>query len=133
MINLLKKYKEIIMYLIIGGFTTLINVISFILLCNILKLDWSISNIISWIISVLFAYITNRSFVFKSKTKKVVKEIISFFVFRILSLLIDMLLMYLLIQILFINNTIAKLVVQVIVIILNYFFSKFIIFKKTSD
>lgn len=133
--NFIKKYGEIIRYLIIGVLTTIISlVVYYSLTYTILNpnkaLELQIANVISWIISVTFAYFTNRQFVFQKKDKYNLKEMISFYLSRIGTLLIDMFLMYLLVSIFKFNDKIIKVLVQVIVIILNYIFSKFIVFKK---
>ena len=94
--------------------------------------ELQIANIISWIIAVIFAYITNRVFVFKSKSKKIFKESITFISSRIITLLLDMLTMYLMVSICNINDKISKLVSQIIVIILNYIFSKIYVFNKKN-
>ena len=88
-----------------------------------------LSNAIAWIISVLFAFITNKLFVFESKGN-VLKESISFFIVRLISLGLDMLCMYLLISVLSTNELLSKIITNVIVIILNYVFSKIFVFKK---
>ena len=90
------------------------------------------SNAIAWVLCVLFAFITNKLFVFESKgksNKENTREIVSFFIFRIISLLFDMGVMYLLLDLLFVNEVISKIVSNVVVIILNYLFSKMFIFK----
>jgi putative flippase GtrA len=125
------KYKEVILYLIFGGLTTLVNILSYAIFTQFI--NWQVSNILSWILSVLFAYITNRKFVFKSQTTSIIKEMISFFSFRILSLCLDMAFMLIFIDIININNMLAKVIVQVLVIILNYVFSKVFIFKKRGE
>ena len=104
-------------------------------LCRIFKLsiELYISNIIAWILSVLFAYITNKLFVFESKNKSKtenLKEMVSFFGFRVLSLVFDMGCMFLLVDILRIGELISKVLSNILVIILNYIFSKLFIFKK---
>lgn len=126
------KYKEILAYLFFGGCTTLVNIISFILL-RIINVDIYVSNGIAWFISVLFAFITNKLFVFESKgngIKKSVIECLYFFGCRILSLFFDMGFMFLLINIFGWNEVLSKVISNVFVIIINYFFSKLIIFKK---
>ncbi|MBR6137824.1 MAG: GtrA family protein [Bacilli bacterium] len=126
------KYKEGILYLFFGGCTTLVNIISFAIL-RLFKIDVYISNGIAWILAVLFAFVTNKIFVFESKgktKKETLREMISFFGFRVLSLLFDMAIMYLLIDIIHGNEIVAKVVSNVVVIILNYIFSKVFIFKK---
>ena len=125
------KYKEIINYLIAGFLTLIVSISSYALLSKILHIYYIISNIISWILAVLFAYYVNRKFVFKSTSMKREKvyEIINFFKYRVLSLIIETILMYLLVDIILINDLVSKVIVQIIVIILNYIFSKFLIFK----
>lgn len=92
-------------------------------------MNYLISNIIAWFFSVLFAYITNRIWVFESKSPEILKEMSLFFGGRIFSGVVDTVLMYLFIDVLVIGDFISKIVVQVIVIILNYIFSKLIVFK----
>ena len=126
------KYKEVLLYLLFGGLTTIVNILTFYIFRK-LNVELYISNIIAWIISVLFAFITNKLFVFesKNKTKKEnIKEITSFFGFRLLSLVFDMGSMFLLINILKINDLLSKIFANILVIILNYIFSKLFIFKK---
>lgn len=128
--NLITKNKQIILYLVFGGLTTLINIISYFLCTKIFNINWQISNIVAWVLAVLFAYVTNKFLVFESKNKKVFKEVIYFFVFRLISLIMDMGFMYLFLDLINLNDMISKLIVQLLIIIINYIFSKFIIFKK---
>lgn len=126
------KYREALLYLFFGGLTTVINILSFYVLR---KFDISIyvSNVIAWVLAVLFAFITNKLFVFESKgktAKENTKEMVSFFLFRVLSLIFDMGCMYLMIQIFSINELFSKIVSNILVILLNYIFSKVFIFKK---
>ena len=134
-LKLFKKYREIIMYLIFGVLTTIVSITTYILFTHTIlnpnnSLELQVANVLSWIISVLFAYITNRIYVFSSKNKNIIKEIISFFSSRIITLLIDMFLMFILVTVLNNNDTISKIIVQVVVIIGNYILSKLIVFKK---
>lgn len=129
----IKKYKEIILYLIFGVLTTLVNIITYVLGTRVLVLDVYISNILAWILSVWFAYLTNRKYVFNSKAKTMMakaKETIAFYGYRVFTLLIDMALMYIMIDALKIDDMISKIIVNIVVMILNYFSSKFLIFKK---
>lgn len=135
LINIYKDKKEIINYLIIGVLTTLVSLITYYLLTFTIldpnnDIQLQIANIISWIISVAFAYITNRKFVFESKSKDIKKELSKFISSRITTLIIDMLLMFILVSLLHFNDKVIKLIVQVIVIILNYIFSKLFVFNK---
>ena len=128
-----KKYKEIINYLIFGGLTTLVSIGTYALFTIVFNIDYLVSNVLSWIIAVLFAFITNKLFVFASKSrskKQVSKEIVSFFFFRIVSLGIEMIIMYVFVDLLSINDLITKVIAQVIVILSNYIFSKLFVFKN---
>lgn len=134
-INLYKKYEEIINYLIVGALTVLITLITYYICVKTFlnpnnNIELQIANVISWIVAVLFAYITNRIFVFKSKNKEVLKESVSFISSRIITLLIDMLIMYLMVSTCGINDKISKLFSQIVVIVLNYIFSKIFVFKN---
>ena len=135
-ISLYKKYEEIINYLIVGGLTTVVSLVTYYAcVLTILNpkdaLELQIANIISWIVSVSFAYITNRIFVFKSKSKNILKEIGSFVSARVITLILDMFIMFLLVTLMGINDKVSKIIVQVVVIILNYVFSKLFVFKKS--
>lgn len=127
--------KEILNYLIMGILTTLLNLIVYILLTKVGNIDFKIATTIAWFISVVFAFITNKSYVFKSSYEnysKVIKEIGLFFSARILSYFIDIISMIVLVNYIMISDTIAKLIANVIVIVLNYFLSKFIIFRRND-
>ena len=135
------KYKEIINYLIFGVLTTLVNLITkYILLFTILDptngFQLQIAIIISWIVAVIFAYFTNRKFVFESKNENKLKEFISFVVARIATLLLEMFIMWFFVTLLKLNSdlyvVIFTLVAQVAVVIGNYIFSKLFVFKKTD-
>lgn len=139
--KLYKKYKEIINYLIFGILTTIVNlIIKYILLFTILNpanaFELQIAIIISWIAGVLFAYFTNRKFVFESKNENKLKEFISFVVARISTLLLEMFIMWFFVTLLKLNSdlyvVIFTLVAQVAVVIGNYIFSKLFVFKKTD-
>lgn len=134
-----KKYKEVINYLIVGVLTTVVSLITkWALLFTVLDADnafeLQVAIIISWIISVLFAYVTNRIFVFCSKNKKIIKEMISFFGARVLTLVLEMVIMWFFVTFLKLSSNtwvmIWTIVSQVLVIILNYVFSKLFVFKK---
>lgn len=135
-----KKYDEIINYLIFGVLTTVVTIITYAIFTNTFlssksALDIQIANVLSWIIAVTFAYLTNRKYVFKSKVQgsKHIKEIINFFLARISSLLVEMLFMYVTVTVLSYNDFICKIIAQAIVIIFNYVCSKLIIFKKEEN
>lgn len=125
-----RKHLEVINYLFIGGCTTVISILSYALFAKVFDLDLVIANILSWIISVLFAYFTNRVIVFNSKNKDYFKEFISFTGSRVITLVLDTLLMILFVKSMGMNDLIAKIIVQVVVIIGNYLISKLLVFKK---
>lgn len=139
--NLYLKYHEAIMYLIFGGLTTLVNFVVFAAL-RYLGAALQMSNIIAWIFAVLFAYITNKKWVFRSHTadkRDLLREILSFYGARVFSLLVELALFQIWTGLIIASfreldtplyEFCFKLVIQVIVIILNYIFSKFFIFTK---
>jgi len=132
-INLYKKHKEVILYLIFGVLTTILNIVVFGLCNDILNIEYKISNVIAWVIAVIFAFITNKIIVFESKNKskeETTREAISFFIARVISLVADMIMMIIMIDIIKINSLVAKVISNVVVVIINYIFSKFIVFKK---
>jgi len=139
-IELIKKYEEIISYLFFGVLTTIVSLVTYYIFAKLLfnsgsQLDIQISNVLSWICAVTFAYTTNRIFVFKSKSKgkEIIKEITGFFSARVFSLLVDMGSMFVLTYYIGMDDMIAKLILQVVVTILNYVLSKLFIFKKEKQ
>lgn len=141
--NLYKKYEEIINYLIVGGLTTIVAIGSkLLLLFTILDqtngLELQIAEVISWFLAVTFAYVTNRIFVFKSKTNgsKCAREILNFFKGRIATQIIQMFIMWFFVTLLKLDSNVwvlvFTLVCQVMQIVLNYVISKLLVFKKES-
>lgn len=129
------KYKEALLYLFFGGCTTLINIIMF-FICRQFNLGVDLSNVIAWLVAVIFAFVTNKLIVFDSKdmsSKKVVKETVGFFIARIISLGIDTGILHLMIDYMKISELISKIVSNIVVIIVNYIFSKLFIFKKEKE
>lgn len=126
---MIKFDRELVLYVVFGAFTFFVNIAVYFLFEDVLGVNYLISNIIAWFFSVLFAYITNRIWVFESKSPDILKEMALFFGGRIFSGVVDTALMYLFIDVMMIGDTISKIVVQIIVIVLNYIFSKLIVFK----
>ena len=122
--------KEIINYLIFGILTTVVNIVVYWLLNTCLNVNYLISNAIAWIMSVLFAYITNRKYVFESKNTSMMNELMKFISARLSTGIMDMILMWLLVDILAFNSMVSKIVVNVLVVVLNYILSKVFIFKE---
>lgn len=125
------KYKSVILYILFGGLTTLVNVVVY-FACSCLKFSTAVSTLTAWLLSVLFAYITNRKYVFGSKsagTKAVFKEISNFFLSRLATGLLDLAVMLLFVDILEFNGMFIKVISNMVVIVLNYILSKFLVFK----
>ena len=132
--SLYKEYEEIINYIISGGLGTVVNIGTF-ALCRSLNLDLTLSNVIAWVITIIFIYLTSKFFVFKTanKTKQEsTKEFFLFVVARLATLGVEILLLNLTIEALQMNEFISKTLSQVVVIILNYLLSKLVIFTKKS-
>ena len=136
-IELYKKYKEIINYLVFGGLSTLVNFVSYFIAARIFGIDEVVSSAISWFCAVTFAYITNKIWVFESKTNTAgsfFKEAVMFYLARVASgALCDVGTFALMVKVLHINDVIAKIVTQVMVVIVNYVFSKLIVFRKKKE
>ena len=132
------KYKEIIIYLIFGILTTIISLLTYYLLTYTIlnpeiPLELQIAIIISWITCVTFAYITNRKYVFNIQNKNIIKEIIKFYTSRLSTLFLDMLFMYIFVTKLNLNDKIIKIIINIIIIILNYILSKILVFKPKEN
>lgn len=136
--HLYEKYKEIFRYLVVGALTTVVSLTSY-YLCVWTFLDANdalqlqIANVLSWVAAVAFAYVTNRVFVFQSQNKNTLREAISFVGARVTSLLIDMGSMFVMVTLCHLSDDVAKLIVQVIVLVLNYLLSKFFVFRRQKD
>lgn len=129
-----KKHEEIINYLIVGVLTTIVSLF-FYYLSTRTFLDPSnafqlqVANLIKWITGVLFAYVTNRIFVFKSKNNDVFKEFLTFSSSRVATLFLDMIVMAFLVTKMGMNDMVANLISLVLVTIANYILSKLFVFK----
>jgi len=133
--DLYKKHSEIINYLIVGGIGTVISISSFALLMNI-GVETAVSNVISWVITVIAMYVLNRYFVFTEHAKgfkNVLCEIIAFTSARILTLVLETIIVVLGIDVMKLNAVVVKTFAQILVIVLNYFASKLFIFKNSGS
>ena len=134
--ELFLKYKEMVLYLVFGGLTTLVNIVTYALFAYVFNMGTVVSTTLAWIVSVIFAYITNKIFVFESKTDSLamaVTECISFFGCRLATGLLDILIMFVSVNILHFNDMVMKILSNILVIILNYIFSKLFIFGKNKS
>lgn len=133
MSNLLSKYKEVILYLVFGVLTTAVNIVVYYIFNDMLGIHYLAANAVAWVLSVLFAYITNRIWVFESRNtafSAVAKEIMLFTGCRLFSGVVDMGVMFVGVDVLLCNSMIMKVISNVIVVVMNYVFSKLLIFKK---
>lgn len=127
----MKNKKEVVLYIIFGIATTLVNIVTYYILQALFQVPYLIANAAAWFFSVLFAFVTNKIFVFEQRTwnfEIVSKEISKFFSARIATGILDMLLMWLFVSVFSFSEMLMKVVVNGIVILLNYLLSKWIVF-----
>lgn len=125
--------REVFFYLVFGVLTTLVNIVSFAILTRLLSAGTVLSNVIAWFLSVLFAYVTNRRWVFQSKDGNVIREAAAFFSGRIGTGVLDTVVMFITVDLLGWNDMVMKIISNIIVVILNYIISKFFVFKNGKD
>ena len=132
--NLWLRYKELFFYAVFGVGATVINIVSYRVLANIFgKKYFLIANIIAWILAFIFAFITNKLFVFESKSWEAqiaMKEFVGFLSARLATGILDTVLMWFFVSIISLDDTLSKIIINILVIIINYIASKFFIFKK---
>ncbi len=132
---LYKKYEAIILYIFFGVCATLVNMAGYALFYNILGISNLISTILAWVAAFLFAFFTNKLFVFKSKrssARELMLEFVSFFGCRAATGVLDVAIMYLAVDMMGWNSLLWKFISNVIVTILNYVASKFFIFANRN-
>ena len=130
-----EKYKDLIPYGIFGVLTTVVNIASYWVAAHPLGLSVVVSTVIAWILSVLFAYATNRKWVFHSEAvglNAIMKEMTSFFGCRLATGFIDLACMFMFVDVLHFDDVVIKVIANIIVIVLNYVASKLIIFKHSD-
>ena len=133
--QLIEKYKELISYIFWGAVVTAVNYGIYFCCTKQLQLDYLISNVISWIISVAFAFVVNKLFVFASKSwsiEIVLPELWKFVSARIFSGALETGLLFLFVTVMHMNDSVIKIIAGIVVIILNYIMSKLLIFKKVN-
>ena len=129
--NAIKKHKQIIMYLIFGVLTTLVNVVAYWLFSSPLSLNTVISAILAWAVSVAFAFVTNKLFVFEARgVKRLPWEMLTFFASRLFTGLLDVGIMYLFVDVIGANDILIKIISNLVVIILNFVLSRLIVFAR---
>ena len=133
--NIITKYKQIIVYGICGLITTLINIVSFYICRTILGIELIPSNTIAWILAFIFAFFSNKIWVFGSKKwegKEVIGEMVGFLIARLATLLLDMVLIVVLVDFLHWNELFSKVLISAIVIVTNFLASKMVVFRKAK-
>ena len=131
--RLILKYWDVLSYLFFGGLTTAVNYIVYLPCCNWLHLSASVSNVIAWVVAVAFAYVTNKPFVFKShdwSAKTVWPELTKFVGCRVGSGALETAIIFVTVDVLAWDGNWMKLITSVLVVILNYFASKLLVFRK---
>ena len=128
-----KKYKEILLYLFFGGLTMIVSIVSY-AICNLVfGIDVLVANIISWLLAVMFSFYTNRIWVFQASTNSIsgfLKQMVSFYSGRVVTLIIEEIILFIFITYLQYNSMVVKIIAQVVVVILNYVISKLWVFKN---
>lgn len=128
----MKLSKEVINYIIFGVLTTIVNIVIYAVLMHIVHTDYKIAVIAAWFTSVLFAFVTNKIYVFNSKNLSfpiLVREFTSFMFFRIISLGMDLGMMIIFIEWLNLDDLLSKITINVFVVIFNYIVSKYSTFS----
>lgn len=130
--GLYARYKEVLLYILFGGVSTVVSIGSFVLFEMVLDINELIANVISWILAVSTAYATNRTWVFCSKAKgrEVWREMVSFFSGRVLTLVMEETILLVFVTWLSFPGGWVKVAAQIAVLVGNYFISKLIVFKK---
>lgn len=134
--ELIIRNKHVILYIVFGALTTAVNIVSYWLMSRFLHLSVEVSTAAAWVLSVLFAYVTNRTWVFESRakgTEAITKEIVSFFLSRLSTGVLDWLIMFVFVTKLSLPDMPVKLASNVIVIVLNYILSRFLVFRKKEE
>ena len=128
-----KKYQSFISYAVFGVLTTVVNIVTYSICYNKLGIGNTLSNVAAWILAVAFAYVTNKLWVFDSKSWKwsvLRREILAFVSCRLATGILDIVIMFVCVDLMDWPAMIMKVLSNVLVIVLNYVFSKLIIFKK---
>lgn len=131
--NLIEKYRMLIMYGIFGVLTTAVNLFTYYVCARLLSVPVMGSSLIAWIVGVIFAYVTNRIWVFESKTngkQGIIKELFSFTLGRAASEVMELVILFVFVTCLQCDDMIWKVISNVLVIIFNYFFSKLVVFRE---
>ena len=132
---LLHQYRELVSYVFWGAMTTAVNYAAYLLLTEGLQVYYLTGNIIAWAVSVLFAYFVNKLFVFRSKTwawRVALRELWQMVAARLFTLGLETAILWFFVDMLLCPHAVVKLLANVLVVVVNYILSKFVIFKKET-
>lgn len=133
---LIEKHYDILAYLFFGVLTTVFNYLVYLPCFNLLHISAAVSNITAWVVAVIFAYLTNKPFVFHSfdwSVKTVLPELGKFVSSRVVSGALETSIIYITVDILLMNGNVMKLITSVLVVVLNYVASKLLVFRKKEE
>lgn len=122
---------EVLLYLIFGGLTTLVNIVTYYVVANLIGMDYKIATTIAWLVAVLFAFVTNKAYVFKSE-QSAWKELVPFVGARLLSYFLDIGTMIVLVDLMQVDDLLSKIAANVLVVLFNYVASKYFIFNDKT-
>ncbi|MFM9280013.1 GtrA family protein [Paenibacillus jiagnxiensis] len=127
----MKLGKEMVSYIIFGVLTTIINLVTYAFFTKVFNVDYTLSIAFAWFVSIIVAFVTNKLYVFIGKARhSLLKEFVLFLIIRAASLVLDIVLMLGLVELIGVNDFYAKIVVNIVVIAVNYVASKYIVFVK---
>jgi len=127
--------NDVLRYIFIGGCTTMVNLVSYYLLRTFTDLNLNVANAISIVIAILFAYVTNATLVFRSEAnsaKERFREFMKFIGARVATMVLEIGGVWLMADVMKMNDYIAKFIIQFVVLVVNYLFSKFFVFAKSK-
>lgn len=130
---MIENYKdnEVILYLVVGVLTTIINILSFFLFESMFHMYYVYSNMIAWALAVLFSYFASKKYVFNqgSNENNDIKSFVLFTLMRLLTLVLEIAFLFVMIDVFSINTLLSKVGTNIIVLVLNYVFSKYLVFR----
>jgi len=129
-----KKHRELLLYLLFGGLTTIISIFVFWLMSPVMGLNELVGNIVSWIFAVLFAFVTNRIWVFKGgREESILSQAVKFYAGRLGTLAVEELILWIFVTLLELDAMLIKVLAQIVVIVLNYVVSKLFVFRNGRE
>lgn len=132
--DLILKYKEVILFLFVGVLTSIVSYSSYYLFACLIMINYLISNILSWIVTVLFAFYANKYYVFRKKsTKNILKELLLFANSRIFTGIVEVILLFICVEFFYADDLISKFLIGFFTAVLNYFISRILIFKEKGQ